>query len=87
MSIISHTLSFASSEIEVVFERRSSFQHEAKARSLMLPPNFYEYEKLPPCPGCRGCRDSSDDDHHDDSTREEGSGLMCFLTEMLTQTK
>ena len=27
------------------------------AESLLLPPSFFNYEKQPPCPGCRGCID------------------------------
>ena len=27
------------------------------AESLMLPSSFFNYEALPPCPGCRGCID------------------------------
>ena len=27
------------------------------AEKYLLPPSFYNYEKQPPCPGCRGCID------------------------------
>jgi E3 SUMO-protein ligase RanBP2 len=47
-----------SDDIEIVYIKMpESEEHLKKVTELKLPLNFYDYEKMPPCPGCRGCSD------------------------------
>ena len=39
----------------LVYEVRASIADREKATRLLLPPNFFNYSKLDPCPGCIGC--------------------------------
>ena len=49
---------------DVVFvrEEKASEAEIAKARSFLLPDNFYLYLYKPPCPGCIGCWDDEDEE-------------------------
>ena len=51
-------------EDDVVFvsEKLPSAALQAKAKSLELPPAFYNYLEAPPCKGCIGCHDEDIDD-------------------------
>ena len=39
-----------------IYEVRPTKADREKATKLLLPTNFYNYTKFPPCPGCQGCR-------------------------------
>ena len=43
------------SEVSILYEELPDPELIIKAKSLMLPPSFYLYDKKPLCPGCRGC--------------------------------
>jgi E3 SUMO-protein ligase RanBP2 len=54
----SKPLNDKSDDIEIVYMKMpESEEHLKKVTELKLPLNFYDYEKMPPCPGCRGCSD------------------------------
>lgn len=53
------------SEIEIFYEKRASPTLVEKAKRLMLPENFYLYETLEPCKGCRGCWNEDSDTDSD----------------------
>ena len=40
----------------LIYESRTSIADQETANRLFLPPNFYNYTKHEPCPGCIGCR-------------------------------
>lgn len=40
----------------LIYESRTSIADQEMANRLFLPPNFYNYSKREPCPGCIGCR-------------------------------
>lgn len=43
-------------EIQVIYEKKpQSKEILEKVQLLKLPLNFFDYENLPDCPGCRGC--------------------------------
>ena len=46
-----------SDEVELVFFKEPKAEHLETVKKLMLPPNFYDYEDKPVCPGCIGCND------------------------------
>ncbi len=47
----------SSDEVELVFFKEPKAEHLETVKKLMLPPNFYDYEDKPACPGCIGCND------------------------------
>ncbi|KAL3864553.1 hypothetical protein ACJMK2_006225 [Sinanodonta woodiana] len=44
-------------DVVFVSEEVASPDEVQKARSFLLPDNFYLYKRCPPCPGCPGCED------------------------------
>ena len=40
----------------LIYESRTPIADRELASRLFLPPNFYNYTKREPCPGCMGCR-------------------------------
>ena len=53
---------FLDEDVVLVSEKLPSAALQAKAKSLKLPPTFYNYLDAPPCKGCIGCRDEDVDD-------------------------
>ena len=46
-------------DIQIVYQKMpESRDILEKVQRLKLPLNFYDYENMPPCPGCRGCQDT-----------------------------
>ncbi|XP_054168398.1 E3 SUMO-protein ligase RanBP2-like [Oppia nitens] len=46
-------------DIEIIYIRKpQNAEIIRKVNELKLPINFYDYENLADCPGCRGCRDN-----------------------------
>ena len=43
-------------ECILIYESRTPIADREMASQLFLPPNFYNYTKRKPCPGCIGCR-------------------------------
>ena len=57
-SIESNVSSAEDNEIEIVYQKRPDSEEVLKkVEELKLPLNFYDYENMDPCPGCRGCLD------------------------------
>ena len=58
------------SEVSILYEELPDPELIIKAKSLMLPPSFYLYDKKPLCPGCRGC---SEDPEATSSNNDKGN--------------
>lgn len=58
-------------DVQIVFEKLPTPANAEKAKRLMLPPLFFEYDSKPKCPGCIGCDDENVDWNTLTKPREE----------------